>query len=118
MDVMNGTINIGGNQTVSIHDGHAYYLISNHQVRLLAYIKDTNNTLSSNSHGNETTSSSGAKLLKLIAKVHSNADETNVLPTSASDKPLQISILSPQSKLASEWFLGMTGEVKQDSSSP
>lgn len=118
MDIMNGTITIGGNQTVSIHDGHAYYLISNHQVRLLAYIKGTDNTLGSNSHGNETSPSSGAKLLKLIAKVHNNADETTVLPTSASDKPLQISILSPQSKLASEWFLGMTGEVKQGSSSP
>lgn len=108
MDIMNGTITIG-NGTISIQNGHAYYLIHNHQVRVLGFITDTTAISSNGGQGNETTSTS----LKVL-KLHTGSDkiEGKVLPPSSSNQPLQISIVSPQSKLASEWFLQMDGEVK------
>jgi hypothetical protein len=96
---------MGSNETIPIHNGHAYYLIHNHQFRVLGFITDTNAT-SSNAQGNATS----LKVLTLIAG--GDKTEGNVLPTSNSGTPLQISILSPQSKLASEWFLNMNGDVK------
>jgi hypothetical protein len=104
MDIMKGTINIG-NETIPVHNGHAYYLIHNHQFRVLGFIVDKSN----GNQGNET-ASTNLKVLKLVA----GSDKTgkNVLPTASSDAPLKINILSPQSKLASEWFLKMDGEVK------
>lgn len=109
MDIMNGTINIGDNETIQIHNGYAYYLVHNHQFRALGFIVDTNNASSSGGQGNETTSMN----LQLL-KLYSGSDRSggNLLPTSSAGQPLEISILSPQSKLASEWFLKMSGEVK------
>lgn len=108
MDIMNGTIKIGGNETVQIHNGHAYYLIHNHQFRVLGFITGTNST-NNGGQGNETASME-LKVLKLLSG--GDKSQGNVLPASSSDKPLQITILSSQSKLASEWFLKMNGEVK------
>lgn len=109
MDIMNGTINIG-NETIQVHNGHAYYLIHNHQFRVLGFIVDTNSTSSNGSQGNET-ASMNLKVLKLVAG--GDKSEGNVLPTSSSGTPLKITIVDPQSKLASEWFLKMNGEVKR-----
>lgn len=110
MDIMNGTITVG-NETIPIHNGHAYYILNNHQFRVLGFItSDTNtNSTSSTGQGNQTASAS-IQMIKLVSK----ADKTgqNVLPTSSSSAPLKVSILSPQSKLASEWFLKLNGEVK------
>lgn len=108
MDIMNGTINIG-NETIPVHNGHAYYLIHNHQFRVLGFIVDTNSTSGNGSQGNET-ASMNLKVLKLFAG--GDKSEGNVLPTSSSGTPLKITIVDPQSKLASEWFLKMNGEVK------
>lgn len=106
MDIMNGTITIG-NETIPIHNGYAYYLINNHQFRVLGFITDTDST--SNGQGNQTASAS-VQVIKLTTRA--DKTEQNVLPTSSSGGALKISILSPQSKLASEWFLKMDGEVK------
>ena len=108
MDIMNGTITIGNN-TSPIQNGHAYYLIHNHQIRVLGFITDTNTISGNGIQGNET-ASMGLKVLKLHTV--SDKNEGNVLPTSSSNQPLKISIVSPQSKMASEWFLKMDGEVK------
>jgi hypothetical protein len=105
---MNGTITIGNN-TSPIQNGHAYYLIHNHQIRVLGFITDTTTISGNDSQGNNT-ASTGLKVLKLHTVNDKN--EGNVLPTPSSNQPLQISIVSPQSKLASEWFLKMDGEVK------
>jgi hypothetical protein len=104
MDIMNGTITIG-NETIPVHNGHAYYLVHNHQFRVLGFIVDT----SSGSSGNGTTSMN-LKVLKLVAG--GDKSEGSILPASSSGAPLKITILDPQSKLASEWFLKMNGEVK------
>jgi hypothetical protein len=108
MDIMNGTITIGNN-TSPIQNGHAYYLIHNHQIRVLGFITDTTTISGNDSQGNKT-ASTGLKVLEL--RTVNDKNEGNVLPTSSSNQPLQISIVSPQSKLASEWFLKMDGEVK------
>ncbi len=89
MDVMGGTIKIGNNES-DISSGNAIYLIHAHNLLIFAHTSEDN-----------------GKIIKLKA----TAPEDLVLPAEKSDHALELDVHSPQSKIASEWFLKMQGEI-------
>ena len=95
MDITGGSLEVGNNIT-TISSGHAYYLINHPRLIVFGYVVDKNNN------------TTDVKLLK----VFSFSMNDTALPTSASDSPLAIHILGPESKLSSEWFVSMDGQVK------
>ena len=95
MDITGGSLKVG-NYITTINSGHAYYLINHPRLIVFGYVVDNN--------GNTT----DVKLLK----VFSFSMNGTALPTSTSDSPLTIHILGPESKLSSEWFVNMDGQVK------
>ncbi len=97
MDVMNGTIQIGENETYDIDTGHARYVINAHKILIFAHIAE-------GTAGNSTHS----KLVKLMATVPEDVQ----LPAEGSGSALESEILSPQSKVTSKWFLNMHGEIR------
>ncbi len=84
--VMSGMITIG-DETYLIDSGKALYILKAHKLIVTAFTEDK------------------GKPLKLKAIVL----EDTTLPATESDPALQLDILSPQSKLASKYFLEMEG---------
>ena len=103
MDIMNGTIKIGNNQT-QIYSGHAYYLLHHPRLLIYGFIVDKG----IGSAGNSSSSEHSVRLLKLFMSADGGS-----LPVSSSDPPLQVTVLDPESKVASEWFLDMSGQVQR-----
>ncbi|MGH9876457.1 MAG: extracellular solute-binding protein [Nitrososphaerales archaeon] len=94
MDIMSGTLKLGDDEK-QIHSGHAYYLAYARQVRVVAFIVG------------DTEAAKSLQILTLKAKV-----QDGILPALDSDEKLEIQVLSPQSKLASEWIIELDGEIK------
>jgi hypothetical protein len=93
MDIIEGTAKIGDKE-FEIYAGHAFYVT--HPGRLLVFafiVSDDGKQIS---------------LLKLRAKTPNGGS----LPDSESDPPLQLDILSSQSKLSSGYSLDMEGQLK------
>jgi hypothetical protein len=97
MDIMDGTVKIG-DDTRDIFSGHVFYLIRGGQMLVLAFMVDEDD-----SGGQD----KNISLLKLWAKTQRG----DSLPLSDSDSSLKLDILSPQSKLVSEYFLDMAGQL-------
>jgi hypothetical protein len=95
MDITGGSLKVGNNIT-TINSGHAYYLINHPRLIVFGYVVDKNNN------------TTDVKLLKIF----SFSMNGTALPTSTSDSPLAIHIMGPESKLSSEWFVTMDGQVK------
>ena len=102
MDIINGTLKVGDNST-QIFSGHAYYLANKPRMIIYGFIVDNG----MGTPGNSSSSEQSVKLLKLFM----SGDGT--LPAASSDPALKVSVMSPQSKVASEWFLDMGGQVQR-----
>lgn len=97
MDIMDGTVKIGDDKR-DIYSGHVFYLIRGGHLLVFAFIVEDDDSGGQDRH---------ISLLKLWAKTQKG----DSLPLSDSDSPLKLDILSPQSKLISEYFLDMDGQL-------
>jgi hypothetical protein len=100
MDIINGTIKIGDNQT-QIYSGHAYYVENKPRLIVYGFIVDNG----MGAPGKSSNSDHSIRLMKLFMSGN------GTLPTNSSDPALQVTVLNPESKLVSEWSLDMGGQV-------
>jgi hypothetical protein len=133
LDVTGGELTVDG-QSMEVHSGHAHYWSNTNRMLIIAFVVEggnvedtndgnqtstiTNQTSTTNqtssiddtieSEDDEGVSEPQIRVLKLWITI---PEETNGLPTSESPNPIDVDIMSPQSKLASMWFMEMDGEV-------
>lgn len=128
MDVTDGTLTVDG-QSMEAHSGHAHYWINTNRMLIIAFMieggysednnkaNDGNQTSTSNQTSTDNTvesededglSEPQVRVLKLWITI---PEESAELPTAQSSDPIEIDVMSRQSKLASMWFLEMDGEV-------
>ena len=97
MDIVDGTVKIG-NYERDIYAGHAFYLIRGGHMLVFAFIVED---------GDNSGQDKKISLLKLWAKTQKG----DALPLGDSDSSLKLHILKPQSKLVSQYFLDMDGQL-------
>lgn len=94
LDIIGGSITVGGD-TMTVNAGQAYY-ITNHRV-MYAFAVVT-------PEGDE----ESMQLLRLKAML---PPDNNKLPAAESDQLLEIDTISTRTKIGSDWFLQMSGQV-------
>ncbi len=127
MDVTGGTLTVDG-QSMDVHSGHAHYWINTNRMLIVVFViegaDNEDNEDASNSNQTSTTNQTSTdntaqtddegyskpqvRILKLWITIPEDSGE---LPTAQPAEPIQVDVKSHQSKLASMWFLEMSGEV-------
>ena len=127
LDVTGGTFTVDG-QNMDVHSGHAHYWKNINRMLIVAFVieggdneynedaSNNNQTSSTNQTSTANTAQSDtegfsepqARVLKLWISIPEGSGK---LPTDQLADPIQVDVKSQQSKLASMWFLEMSGEV-------
>jgi hypothetical protein len=131
MDITGGSLTVD-EKSMQVHSGHAHYWVKNNRMLVIAFVIEgtvtsnndettannqtstTNQTSSSNQTSTaieepeEDGSDTKFRVMKLWLKVD---EDSGQLPTVDSSEPIKVEVMSRQSKLASMWFLEMSGEV-------
>jgi hypothetical protein len=94
LDIIGGSITIG-EETMTVNAGQAYYITNHRAMYGFAVVMLEN--------GDE----DSMQLLRLKAILPSGSK----LPAAESDQPLEIDTISTHSKIGSDWFLEMSGQV-------
>jgi hypothetical protein len=94
LDIIGGSITIG-EETMTVNAGQAYY-ITNHRVMYAFAVVMPEG-------GDE----DSMQLMRLRAMLPSDSK----LPAAESDQPLEIDTISTRTKIGSDWFLEMSGQV-------
>lgn len=96
MDLLNGTVSTANGNSMMIQSGFVYYLPSLHKVVVFGYIPQKQNGVIT-----------GVQVMELWCTTDGGA----TLPTAASDAPLGIRILSPESRVGPDWLMQATGQL-------
>jgi hypothetical protein len=126
MDITGGTLTVDG-KSIEVHSGYAHYWAKHNRMLVIAFVVEggesldnaesntTNQTTNINQTLTDTTQSSqdyGLDTKVRILKLWLNIQEgSGQFPTNDLGQPVKVEVISPQSKLASMWFLEMSGEV-------
>jgi hypothetical protein len=94
LDIIGGSINIG-EETITVNAGQLYYITNARVLFAFAVVMP---------EGDE----DSMELLRLKAKL---PPDNNKLPAAESDQPLEIDTVSTRTKIGSDWFLHMSGQV-------
>jgi len=126
MDITGGTLTVDG-KSMEVHSGHAHYWVKHNRMLVIAFVLEgvqslnnaETNTANQTSNINQTTTDTTqstqdydpdtkVSVLKLWLNTQGGSGQ---LATNDLGQPVKVDVISPQSKLASMWFLGMSGVV-------